>query len=286
MIPLRRLSAPPRPSAVRTGTLRPSASLEIAYANKWEALVKQMHAETVAAVLAEYGGSDATGMDAADDGPKLSFWDRLLAKLTGKFEKAAGGLATGMIKRLDTDAKNGLERSLREVSEAFTLKYRNPGDVQAVIDKRIDENVHYIKLIPEKYLDGVRKSVSASIEQGNGLQDLLPAMEERYGEAKRHARNVALDQTRKAYTAINTARMKDSGIKQFEWVHSGGSQEPRRLHQKSASSGGLNGGIYDLDNPPVIDEKTGERGLPGHAINCRCTMRPIVTFDFGDDDDE
>jgi uncharacterized protein with gpF-like domain len=29
---------------------------------------------------------------------------------------------------------------------------------------------------------------------------------------------------------------------------------------------------------PVIDPRTGERGIPGQAINCRCVMRPLVEF--------
>ena len=45
---------------------------------------------------------------------------------------------------------------------------------------------------------------------------------------------------------------------------------------------GLNGGIFDFDNLPVIDEKTGERGIPGQAINCKCRMRPIVEFEKGE----
>ena len=40
----------------------------------------------------------------------------------------------------------------------------------------------------------------------------------------------------------------------------------------------MSGKVYRLDDPPVIDARTGERGLPGQAIFCRCTMQPIVKF--------
>lgn len=266
--------------AQRAQTLRISSSLQIAYGNEWERLVREMRKELDATVLREFATSVATGMDA-----KESVWDRMLRRFNERFATVAPGLANGMMKRLEREAEQGLQRSLREVAEGFTLKPNNPANVQKAIEDKTKENVYYIKRIPVEYIEGVRKAVEKSLAAGgNGLQDLTKVLEERYGEAKRHAKNVALDQTRKAYTAINTARMKDAGIRKFEWVHTGGSQEPRAYHMRSASAGGLNGGIFDIDNPPVIDEKTGERGLPGQAYFCRCTMRPIVTFDFEDDE--
>lgn len=258
----------------RAKVLRPSVSIEAAYAAQWADLVEQMHKEAVATVKRELGSDVATGMDAPGD-----LWSRLTKRLDSIFTKAATSLAHGMIKRLDRNSETGLQRSLADVGEGLTLKMKNPGDLQATIDEHITSNVYYIKRIPKQYLDNVRDDVQASVANGGGgLQDLIPAMEKRYGEAKRHARNVALDQTRKAYTAINTQRMKSAGIRKFEWVHTGGSNDPRKYHMTSASSGGLNGGVFEIDNPPIIDQRTGERGLPGQAPFCRCTMRPIVSF--------
>lgn len=274
--PLTKLPA----GAERAPTLRISASLQINYANEWQRLVKQMHDETVKTVLNEFGNSVATGMDAREN-----VWDRLLRRFSERFAQVAPGLANGMTRRVTRDAETGLQRSLREVAEGFTLSPKQPAAVQKVIDAKIKDSVDLIKKIPVEYLESVRESVTKSIgDGGTGLQELEGVMRERYGEATRHAKNVALDQTRKAYTGITTAKMKAAGVRKFEWVHTGGSQEPRPYHQKSASAGGLNGGIFDIDNPPIIDKKTGERGLPGDAYFCRCTMRPIVTFDFEDDE--
>jgi uncharacterized protein with gpF-like domain len=36
--------------------------------------------------------------------------------------------------------------------------------------------------------------------------------------------------------------------------------------------------VYSFDDLPVVDERTGETGIPGQAVNCRCTMSPV--FDF------
>ena len=83
---------------------------------------------------------------------------------------------------------------------------------------------------------------------------------------------IARDQTSKLTTATNASRMKSAGVTRFRWRHSGGSFDPRVLHLQ------YDGQEFDLSDPPVIDERTGEKGLPGQAINCRCYMVPIIDF--------
>ena len=89
---------------------------------------------------------------------------------------------------------------------------------------------------------------------------------------------IARDQTSKATAAINRARMQGLGVRKFKWLHSGGGKEPRPLHKNT-----LNGNVYSMDDPPVIDEKTGERGIPGALVSCRCLAIPVITF--GDESD-
>jgi hypothetical protein len=73
---------------------------------------------------------------------------------------------------------------------------------------------------------------------------------------------IARDQVRKVTTAINVERAKSAGITKFRWRHSGGGSEPRQDHVD------MDGMIFSYDDPPVIDERTGERGYPGQLINC------------------
>jgi len=89
----------------------------------------------------------------------------------------------------------------------------------------------------------------------------------------RRARMIAHDQTRKAYNNLNRGRMEKLGLKKFKWLHTGGSAHPRKLHQM------LNGLVFSFDDPPIIDEKTGERGIPGQAINCRCRMQVVLDLE-------
>ena len=118
-----------------------------------------------------------------------------------------------------------------------------------------------------------RGRLTRSIQTGRGMADLQPYVENLNQTTKKRAALIARDQTSKATTAINQARMQGLGVKKFKWLHSYGGKEPRPLHKDV-----LNGKIFSLDNPPVIDERTGERGLPGVLINCRCRLSPVIEF--------
>ena len=37
----------------------------------------------------------------------------------------------------------------------------------------------------------------------------------------------------------------------------------------------LNGTTWAFDDPPIIDEHTGQKGLPGETYNCRCGLIPV-----------
>ena len=71
---------------------------------------------------------------------------------------------------------------------------------------------------------------------------------------------------------MNRVRLQKLGVHKYMWHHSRGSLHPRKLHEK------YDGQIFEFDNPPIIDEKTGERGGPGQLVNCHCFAAPVVTF--------
>ena len=126
-----------------------------------------------------------------------------------------------------------------------------------------------------------------SITSGKGVTFIEEELLKYKGMTKRRARNIALDQTRKAYNDINLRNMQDAGVKKAEWIHSGGSQKPRTYHMErwdgvsgidNGEPNGLNGFIFYLDRPPVIDKRTGERGYPAQLPYCHCRMIPIIEF--------
>ena len=221
----------------------------------------------------------AVAMDAS-----LASQARILANaMRDKFARLFASIATGtvdkMVARTEKDSATKLGISLKEMSGQLTLKTNIFNDkLRDVLTATVAENVALIRRIPETYLDKVQGSVMRSIQTGNGLADLKPELDKYGVQTRNWAKNVALDQTRKAYNGINAQRMQALGVQEFEWVHSGGSNHPREYHKNT-----LNGKIFRFDDLPHLDgPNQGERGIPGQAPYCRCTMRPI--FRFNDDD--
>lgn len=200
--------------------------------------------------------------------------DKLTKKFDQLFNDKAKPIAEKMVKQSSTASAASLGRSLKKLSSGVTLKTDIlTGPLKEVLKASITENVELIKSIGADYLSNVKKQVMRSITTGNGLADLIPALKRYKGITERHAKNMALDQTRKVYNQLNQGRLEARGLKKFKWLHSGGGQKPRKDHIA------MNGKIFSFDNLPVIDQKTGERGIPGQAINCGCTMTPVITLE-------
>lgn len=275
--------------ALRGGVLNPAVAIEQEFAAAMLAMIRRMADETKKELLGVYADAAHDAMDAkliqgavaghANVGSQARI---AMNRLIGKYEPLFGKLAKRATKRmLDRTIQNSavtLGMSLREIAPAVTLDPKKISTRLAdIITASSNEAAGLIKAIPTKYLGDVQGAVMRSIANGNGLADLQPFLVKKYGQNVRHARNVAMDQTRKTYGNITAARMADVGVQTYEWCHTGGSKEPRLDHQE------MSGKIFRLDDPPVIDQKTGQRGKPGDAIFCRCKMRPIVTFDDSDD---
>jgi SPP1 gp7 family putative phage head morphogenesis protein len=210
----------------------------------------------------------------------------LLATLTERFLKifnaTAYTMADMMVEESLAVSKTALHASLERLTGGLSL---NTGVVskglETVAQSLIAENVSLIKSIPQEYLKDVSGAVYRSITSGNGLVDLIPEIEKYDGMTERRAKNIALDQTRKAYSAINRERMKSLGIKKFEWLHSGGGAHPRPSHVA------MDGNIYSFDDLPIINKdnptESPVRGIPGQAPNCKCVM--VAVFDFENEDE-
>lgn len=219
-------------------------------------------------------------MDDADGGGNVAAQARitlnaLLEKYEPIFARVGKKTTKRMMSRVAKNSAVTLGMSLRQAADGITLKTDlMPPSVLEIISACTTEATGLIRLIPQKYITEVQGQVMRSIVSGNGLQDLVPFLNDKYGQNIRHARNVAMDQTRKAYSGITAGRLQALGVKKYEWLHIGGSNHPRTDHVE------MSGKIYELDNPPIIGTMYGKqvRGKPGDLPNCRCVMKPIIEF--------
>jgi len=282
-----------KPTVVMRGThLAYNASVQQRYISDLEKLMNEIIELTEKGVKKIYK-TEAAEQFFTQDASIASTARIRLNSILRSVEDLVSEKSDTMVKRMlngtDQTAKSSLHQSLKELSGNLLIKtdFQSTG-VQEAITSSYNANVDLIKTMTGNYTDQIRGAVNRSIQSGGGLETLIPEIENFLNDKAKQilnkAKNVALDQTRKAYTAINTARMRNVGVTKFEWLHSGGGRKPREYH-KTDFPNGLNHGIFDIDDPPIIDKKTGQRGLPGEAINCKCTMRPVITFDEGEESD-
>ena len=264
-----------KPTAVMSGApLAYNASVQQKYVSDLQKLMSEMIKETEKEVKKIYK-SEASKEFFTQDASIASTARINLNKLLKSVEKLVSNKSESMVKRMlrgtDQTSKSSLFQSLRELSGGVSIKtdFKSAG-TQEAITSSYNVNIDLIKTMTGNYTGQIRGAVNRSIQGGGGLETLIPEIEKFLNKQAKQtlnkAKNVALDQTRKAYTAINKARMDKVGVSKFEWIHSGGGREPRTYH-KTIFPSGLNGGIFDINDPPVIDRETGQRGLPGDAIN-------------------
>jgi SPP1 gp7 family putative phage head morphogenesis protein len=214
-----------------------------------------------------------------DAAPSMASQARILTNALQRrfftfFDRLATPTATAFMAGVDKHSKTNLHKSLAAVSGGLSLKTSVvTGKVKEVTKAGVVENVGLIKSIPRQYFQKIQNAVMRSITTGQGAKTVLDTIRNIGHSTEKRAQLIARDQTSKATTSLNAARMQGLNIRKFQWLHSRGGKEPRPLHINE-----LNGQVFELDKPPIIDEKTGERGLPGQLINCRCRMVPVVDF--------
>jgi len=258
------------------------------YARKLKKITDEMTATAQREITALYRHPDFTAyfekknrevafaMDVSPASQARILTNDLKNRFDSLFRAVAPALATGMLEGANAASEDAMATSLKELSGGLKLKTDMlTGTLDEFMKASVANNVALIKSIPSEYFTKVQGAVLRSITDGKGLEDLTSFFENQDGVEARRAKNIAIDQTHKAYNGLNAERMKRVGVGKYEWVHSGGGLHPRPLHQS------YSGRVFSFAKPPVIDEHTGERGIPGQAINCRCTMVPVIEFEDG-----
>ena len=264
-----------------------NASQQARYQRELLKLVRAMTKQTKSALVALFDSGvaddffDQQAEIVAMDASVTAKAKKVLSKLKAKFENLFNSnsilLASNMVEGASKTSRTALHVSLKQLSGGLSLKTGIVTQGQGqVAQAAVQENVSLIKSIPSEYFKNITGSVMRSITTGRGMADLLPEIQKYNGMTARRAKNLALDQTRKAYNSINKQRLVALGVKQFRWLHSGGGQVPRKSHL------GINGIVFSFENLESEQAAHGvplaDRGIPGQAINCRCTMQPVIDF--------
>lgn len=226
----------------------------------------------VKSLAAKQRASVAAAMDALPDDVQHQV-EALQRKYRARFANLAEAWAPQMINDVLTQSSAQLNMNLHDVADRLAIQTTmSTPRMRDIVEASTKNSVGLIVRIPQQYLADVQVQVMSAITTGSGLDKLVPYLTKRYHGDARHARFVALDQVRKASESVNAERLQALGVEEYVWIHVGGERYPRKLHQS------YSGRTFRYDEPPIIDERTGARGKPGDAINCRCRQRAVVNF--------
>ena len=123
-------------------------------------------------------------------------------------------------------------------------------------------NVQLIKTIPQRFFNELAQEVYSGLADGDRVEDIQSAIEDRFGVSEWNAERIARDQVGKLNGSLNEQRQRDVGVDEYTWLGVGDERE-REEHTAN------NDKTFKWDDPP-------ETGHPGDEIMCRCTAQPSL----------
>ena len=123
----------------------------------------------------------------------------------------------------------------------------------------------WVKKWEAKNIVKMREDILKMIGEGARVPRIAEYFEKRWKVAKDKALFLAVNESHLAASVIKAADYQALGATSFVWGRSS-SKEKRELHKLYYDK------TFKFDDPPVIDEKLGIKGLPRQIWNCKCHM--------------
>jgi hypothetical protein len=262
--------------------MRPNARYIQRQSDEVVKMVERMEKDVAKAVKALFKtglAKESVAMDASITSQAIILLNTKAKEWQKKFNIFSGLFSNDMVasqtKSVTRDTRTTLEKLSGGLSiKADTMSQRTKDIARA----SAEQSASLIKSIAPDAMGEIKESVMRSITDGtSSFAELQKSIDDsltgRFKKYKNKAKNVTQDQIRKTYQSLSDQRMRDVGVTKYKWLHTGGSVSPRSYHKFV-----LNGQIFDLNDPPVIDPKTGVKGNPGDLIHCHCVKVPVITF--------
>ena len=209
--------------------------------------------------------------------------------------KAAGVVAAGNVKQIQdqiVEFADFLEKNLNDTIQTLSLPIVRPvlemegqikTDLSAVavepelpperveqIAKEYNENqTTTIKGWTVEQTSRLRDMVERNVFNGSRRNDLEAMIRYEWDVTQNKAKFWARQETSLLLSKYSELRFKDAGIRRYRWSTSH-DERVRESHKE------LNGKVFFLDSPPIVDPKTGRRAHPGEDFNCRCVKIPVI----------
>ena len=279
-------------------------AIGIVYSRDFRNLIKQMIKDYKTLIAIYRSKKEQVAIDADEKKPSKTYgqiWltteiqerlQKLGKKWEDKFAVWAESQSPLVVKKILKASDTQIKRALIHFYSAQRLELIGqviPTPLKQSMKMHIIENVSLIKSVQSQYHERIVGAVSRSITNAGSIKSLTEEIY-KYGDMSlRRANLISLDQTRKMYSNLTIRRFEQVGVTKVKWLHAHNKETSRPYHirkwdgvsgLKDGHPNGLNGFIFDIDKPPVIQEATKTqpeiRGYPAQLPYCRCIMRAII----------
>lgn len=194
---------------------------------------------------------------------QLSNLDKITSKLI--FDEAVNAIMKNLQERVYRNAKQHKIELITPKLDSF---------MENEIAKRYTENLNFwIKNWTEDEIIKMRDKVGIMANVGKSTKTIADYLQKEFGISQKHAKFLARNESAIATSSYLSAKYEAEGFTKFKW-HTILDGRERELHKE------LNGKVFRFDDPPIIDERTGQKGLPSQTYNCRCTFSPYIDGEF------
>ncbi|MBQ8677318.1 MAG: minor capsid protein [Alphaproteobacteria bacterium] len=166
-----------------------------------------------------------------------------------------------------------LDRQFKEVTKpVLEIAPKMTEFQKSEIAKNYTNNLeYYIRKWTDQEIVKLREDIQPLVMAGYRTDSLEKIISRHKGVSERKAKFLARQETRLLVAEYTKNRMKQAGISRFRWrTVLDGRERPEHK--------ALNGQIFAFDELPIIDARTGEKGMPGQAFNCRCWAEAVIDW--------
>jgi SPP1 gp7 family putative phage head morphogenesis protein len=169
-----------------------------------------------------------------------------------------------------TNVIKGTEKAYQAMAKAVSIPVVMTEEAVKVIAHKYSNNMKiYIKDWNKQNIVKLRDKVQKNFNEGCRASNLVDIIQKNYGVSKNKAKFLARQETSLLTAEYTIQRYKDLGSKRWKWSTSHDSSV-RPLHKL------LDNQVFTYDSPPVIDERTGQKGFPRQAFGCRCKLLALI----------
>ncbi len=171
------------------------------------------------------------------------------------------------VKTILDDAGNEVKKNIKHLN---VIEPELSEQQKNEIARTYTENVrgYVIKDFAQERIPEMRRKIQELVLKGYRTDKVQELLQKEYGIMSRKAKFLAQNETTIMLAEYKKVTYKEMGFNKFIWRTITDGRE-RDLHKA------LNGTVWSYDDPPVIDERTGQKGLPGQIYNCRCEAVPF-----------